>query len=745
MQEKAWPHWQPISGGTTHGTDFWGRPDPTANDLVRSFNDMVYSCTSLIANNIATVPIRLYVTTEEGQARPKCATRQPTRKALENINQKRLGRSTRVEEVVSHPVLDLLNTCNSYHNYLELIQLTQLYLDVTGNAFWYVCPDQFGLPMELYLLPTQQVEPIRDEKGFVIGWTVSNGMTRTEYPAASIIHFKYPSLTDPYGMGFSPVQSAWNRIQIGNKEAGYLDATLTNNARPDALLIPNEPISPFEAERLQKDYFQRFRGQGSGGIMVADGPMQLTPLSWPPKNLAEFELFRAIRLSVSNAFGIPPDVWELGQSNRSSAEAVLYALAVHSIKPRMARIVEKLNERLIPFYDSRLFFEADSPVPEDKQFILQENQMLVNTCSITRDELRQRYGYDSAEWAKTPLLPPGSMPAESALAMNAEVPIEYTEPTVDRSAQAPIIASLQAQVNAGQISREAAIANVVLTMGFTQDQAQALFPDVPPKVIAPEQPAPDPVPAKALATKAIKRKSPAVMAQALTSFFRHQKAAILGTLKTMDEVQTKAVDEGWFDLTHWTEQMAEAMRPVVQIYYDHSAKQTVSRIGASWELLKVTQPKLKEGMDKATFLFCKETNETTSQELGAAIKQLKESLTQGMAAGEYGNQLTKRVGEIFDQAEVYRSWRIAQTEASRAQHTAQFMVAQESGIVQGKRWILSSDACDKCKPLANRVVPLDKSFATVDFGNPAYSDIQYPPLHPECRCDAIEVIEGVND
>src|SRR5262249_7268025 len=154
--------------------------------------------------------------------------------------------------------------------------------------------------------------------------------------------------------------------------------------------------------------------------------------------------------------------------------------------------------------------------------------------------------------------------------MNAEVPIDYpaSDPVQDRSAQAPVIAGLQAQVNAGQISREAAIANVVLTMGFTQDQAQALFPDVPPKVIAPEAQAPD-----KKSTKAIRRKSPAVMAQALTKFFRHQKAAVLGSLKAMDEVQTKAIDDSWFDLQHWTEDMAQAMRPTVQIYYDHSAKQ----------------------------------------------------------------------------------------------------------------------------------------------------------------------------
>ena len=67
------------------------------------------------------------------------------------------------------------------------------------------------------------------------------------------------------------------------------------------------------------------------------------------------------------------------------------------------------------------------------------------------------YGFDEAEWADEPLIPPGSK---------------------DKSDFTPVIASLQAQVNSGAIDREAAIANVVLTMGFEQKEAEALFPKV---------------------------------------------------------------------------------------------------------------------------------------------------------------------------------------------------------------------------------------------------------------------------
>jgi HK97 family phage portal protein len=457
---KQWPYWRSMSGGST-GSDSYGRKQPTVNDLVSAFNDHVYSCTMLIADRLGDAPIRLYVKTEQGQLRPKCETRPVHYKRLPLV-QKRLGRATRVEEVVSHPALDLLNHSNTFHNWLELVQLTQLYMDVTGNTFWNVIRDGYGVPSEIYLLPTQTIEPVRDEQtGYIVGWK-QDRLTQPEkvYGLDEIIHFKTPSLADPYGLGMSPVMAAWSRLQVGFKEMGYLDAVLTNQGRPDAVLSPEEQISPFESERLAKDFFQKFSGRFSGGIMVADGPMKLQPLGWPPRDLAEFQLYQSIKYAVSNSFGIPPDVWELGQSNRSSAEAVLYALAVHSIKPRLARIVEKLNERLIPMFDNsgRLFFEADSPIPEDKQFELQEAQMLLTTGTILRGEARTKYGYDDAEWANVPIIPPGAI--------------------ADKSNLTPTIASLQTQVAAGTIDRDAAMANVQLTMNFDKGQAEALFPKV---------------------------------------------------------------------------------------------------------------------------------------------------------------------------------------------------------------------------------------------------------------------------
>jgi hypothetical protein len=54
---------------------------------------------------------------------------------------------------------------------------------------------------------------------------------------------------------------------------------------------------------------------------------------------------------------------------------------------------------------------------------------------------------------------------------------------------------------------------------------------------------------------------------------------------------------------------------------------------------------------------------------------------------------------------------------------------QESGIVSGKQWLLSADACEDCAAYDGVVVDLDDDFGEGD-----------PPLHPNCRCDVLPVL-----
>ena len=479
------PNWQPLYGGGSSTYDaFHSQKAPNPVDLVRAYySDVIYSCTTLIAQTISQVKLRLYAKTMPGQRAVRCL-----KAKVDQKNYARLAKSqgtpcgAQIEEVLDHPVLKLLKKSNATHNQVDLIELISLYMEHAGSAYLLMEDDVAGRPCELYLLPSQHVYPERESTLKVRAWKYGVGTETKEYLPEHIIHFKYQSLDDPYVSAVSPVRAAWQRLQISLKEQGYLDSVLSNSGRPDSIISVSEGMFPTEMERLNKEFFQRYRGGGAGGPMLVDGKMSFAPISWPPTDLAALELYRVVKLSVCNCFQIPLDILEPGEANRATADTSRYLMALHCIRPRINRIVEKFNERLVSLFDDdRLFLAHDEVVPEDQDYELRKVQLLSSTGAWTRNQVRIWNGEAPEVWGDTPLLPSGMMPAPVAT-VNDDVDSEQLllpampPSQSDLNARSTALVALQQAVYSGTMPRAAAISNAVISLGLDREQAEELFP-----------------------------------------------------------------------------------------------------------------------------------------------------------------------------------------------------------------------------------------------------------------------------
>jgi hypothetical protein len=87
-----------------------------------------------------------------------------------------------------------------------------------------------------------------------------------------------------------------------------------------------------------------------------------------------------------------------------------------TIEPRLRRIEETINEKLMPMYDENLFVAYDSVVPDDKAFELTTRTANLGSYVTTVNEEREKMGLDKVAWGDVPLAPPtiaplGSQPA----------------------------------------------------------------------------------------------------------------------------------------------------------------------------------------------------------------------------------------------------------------------------------------------------------------------------------------------
>jgi SPP1 gp7 family putative phage head morphogenesis protein len=241
----------------------------------------------------------------------------------------------------------------------------------------------------------------------------------------------------------------------------------------------------------------------------------------------------------------------------------------------------------------------------------------------------------------------------------------------------------------------------------------------------------------------------AALEVALRAWFRRQRKVALAWLSdrpTKDEgvipgglPDFDAADLGPYDL-------AEAITPKIEAIWDRSGATATDQLNSvrveagldpnEWQ---VTDPNLRRAVDSAALSLAQETQDTTSREITRALAETRQSLAEGLLAGEAGPLLRKRILAIFDQAETWRAERIARTEAIRAHHAAGAMSAKNSGVVAGSRWVASSDACPICLSLNGRLVKVDDSFATIGK-HPIYSDVKFPPAHVHCGCSVIQVL-----
>lgn len=196
-------------------------------------------------------------------------------------------------------------------------------------------------------------------------------------------------------------------------------------------------------------------------------------------------------------------------------------------------------------------------------------------------------------------------------------------------------------------------------------------------------------------------------------------------------------------LTDWTDPMASAMTPLVSLYWDEGGQTTRARLGLDPDQWEVHDPHLHQVIQQQAFRFCESTNQTTDKELGEALDQLRQEFTEGLVdAGETIPELTRRVQSVFGRLSRERAEMIARTEAARAVHAASLISAKESGVVSGKKWLLSGDACEYCHRVAAAFpggVGLDADFHNDGKGTD-YSACPAPPLHPNCRCSITFVL-----
>lgn len=251
-------------------------------------------------------------------------------------------------------------------------------------------------------------------------------------------------------------------------------------------------------------------------------------------------------------------------------------------------------------------------------------------------------------------------------------------------------------------------------------------------------------------------KSEAGVRQQVAAMFRKQLQAVLANLpKALANPKAKVLDAA-----RWNKALVDAtyddLLTIIRAGGDKALKSIRGKKGmvdikslsqkagaapAEW----LEDPEVLEAIDGMTYKFAENINENTEE-------ALRDELYEAQEAGETIDQITGRIEELYADWQGYRAERIARTESARAYTMGHIEAWRSTGVVNKMQWTSSPDACPFCLDMNGETVALDDTFfdegdeQEVEWNGKIatlsqdYGDVQGPPLHPNCRCALVGVL-----
>lgn len=453
-----------VVGGGLHGAK---RPEFSQQRGINSFRSWVYAAASINANAVASMPIRLYTTKDEsrrvtsrgidrrrkaylmgdgnGDQRPSTA-----------VLRKAAMYGDEMQEVLDHPILDVLASANPYLNGFDSTVLRILYGELTGNAYLHPIIDEAtGIPGELWPLAPQHVEVIPDETEFVRGYVYGvDSQHKQIFGVDEVVHFRRPNPGSLY-YGLGKVEAAFGVISA-NAALHEMDlSTFQNSARPDYAVVVKGTPTGDQLDRFQTQVENRLRGtRKDGNFVTVTGDVQFTPLNFPPKDLAGRE---EIVEEIAAIFGVPVSMLKANDPNLASATTGFASWREGTVLPLCRMDEQEMNQSLLPMFglDEDYCLAYDNPVPRDQAMELSERQTAVAGGWRTPNEARLEEGREPIENEFANQLLVGGQPLGGAAPMGggllsvdepeaSEIPeAKEEEPSVDVEFAANLLESVR--------------------------------------------------------------------------------------------------------------------------------------------------------------------------------------------------------------------------------------------------------------------------------------------------------------
>lgn len=292
----------------------------------------------------------------------------------------------------NHWLSMLIEKPNPYMTFTEMIEFSQMWIDVTGNMYWQVYRDGKTI---LGLMPLIAINTKHefDTNNMIVGYTIDGKF----YEKDNIIHFK--NLQPSYDAnslitGKSLVTAAIDSITSNKEVNEYLKAFFLNEGLPPLIAYLDDlDLSEEQKEIFKASWQQRIPNNPLTAMI--DKRVEIKPLDAGGANNNTASIIPSLdainKENIAAIFGIPKGLITGDEQNRSVSETNERNFMLRTVNPLAKRIMQTITNSL---NDANLIVACDLYLDQNREFELTALQFGLTSGVITPNEYRSFLGYE---------------------------------------------------------------------------------------------------------------------------------------------------------------------------------------------------------------------------------------------------------------------------------------------------------------------------------------------------------------
>lgn len=331
--------------------------------------------------------------------------------------------------MVPHAMSELLRRPNPYYGARVLWQATISDLKVnSGNAYWHVLRNSFGVPVQAYWMPAENVEPkwdIGDTSSYISHYEYSPDGRPVRLEVDEVLHFREGMDPGNTRKGYARLKSGLPEIFTDNEAALAVSVMLRNRGQMSMSISPKPhkdgdkmpQLKSDDAAMLEAKITAKVGDDNRGRLMVHSIPVDIVQFGAQLSDLASRELRRIPEERICALFRIPPGVVKVGagldRNTYSNAKTEQEQAWSNCIKPLHGLICDELFAKLLPMFGNPtgLIVKPDysdvQALQADQTELAGRLVSLFQGDAIWRSELRAELNYpveparDDVFWSET--------------------------------------------------------------------------------------------------------------------------------------------------------------------------------------------------------------------------------------------------------------------------------------------------------------------------------------------------------